>query len=142
MFLFQKEIAELSSNVAGIHLDQLLDYSEKVEGKKGQVVIEKMFKELKTLTDDILKANDKRVQQGFLPYPYLLPEFISNSASTWFINVSLMYNTPWRTWKNAYARVTLEYDFSCTEPAKTEDNESEAKVSIFGGLVLKLKDYY
>jgi len=76
------EIAELSSNVAGIHLDQLLDYSEKVEGKKGQVVIEKMFKELKTLTDDILKANDKRVQQGFLPYPYLLPEFICNSAST------------------------------------------------------------
>ena len=82
LFLFQKEIAELSSNVAGIHLDQLLDYSEKVEGKKGQVVIEKMFKELKTLTDDILKANDKRVQQGFLPYPYLLPEFICNSAST------------------------------------------------------------
>ncbi|XP_015768676.1 PREDICTED: allene oxide synthase-lipoxygenase protein-like [Acropora digitifera] len=76
------EIAELSSNVAGIHLDQLLDYSEKVEGKKGQVVIEKMFKELKTLTDDILKANDKRVQQGFLPYPYFLPEFICNSAST------------------------------------------------------------
>lgn len=76
------EIAELSSNIAGIHLDHLLDYSEKIEGKKGKLVVEKIFKELKTLNDDILKANDKRVHEGFLPYPYFLPEFVTNSAST------------------------------------------------------------
>lgn len=76
------EIAELSSNVAGIHLDQLLDYSEKIEGKKGIEVVEKFSKELKTLSDEIRKANDERVAQGFLPYPYFLPEFVTNSAST------------------------------------------------------------
>jgi len=76
------EIAELSSNLAGIHLDQLLDYSSKIEGQKGILVVEKFFKEFKNLKEQILKANDQWVTQGFLPYPYFLPAYVSNSAST------------------------------------------------------------
>lgn len=76
------EIAELSSNLAGIHLDQLLDYSTKIEGNKGREVVAKFHDELKNVGQEITKANDKRVKEGFLPYPYLLPEYVSNSAST------------------------------------------------------------
>lgn len=76
------EIAELSSNLAGIHLDQLLDYSSKIEGKKGKEVVAKFHEELKNVSEEITKANDKRVKEGFLPYPYLMPEYVSNSAST------------------------------------------------------------
>ncbi|CAH3021606.1 unnamed protein product, partial [Porites evermanni] len=76
------EIAELSSNLAGIHLDQLLDYSSKIEGKKGIEVVEKHHKQLESLTKEILKANDQRVVQGFLPYPYFLPAYVTNSPST------------------------------------------------------------
>lgn len=76
------EIAELSSNLAGIHLDQLLDYSSKIEGKKAKELIERFHDELKTVTEQMMKENEKRVDEGFLPYPYLLPEYVTNSAST------------------------------------------------------------
>lgn len=61
-----------------------------MEGKKGKEVAEKFHEELKTLDDEIIKANDKRVREGFLPYPYLLSEYVTNSASTWF--VQMMYS--------------------------------------------------
>lgn len=81
-YFHQQEIAELSSNLAGIHLDQLFDYSSKIEGKKAKELIERFHDELKTVTEQMMKENEKRVDEGFLPYPYLLPEYVTNSAST------------------------------------------------------------
>lgn len=78
----QQEIAELSSNLGGIHLDQLFDYSSKIEGRKAKEVVERFHDELKTVTQQIMQENEKRVDEGFLPYPYLLPEYVTNSAST------------------------------------------------------------
>ena len=81
-FVHQQEIAELSSNLGGIHLDQVLDYSSKIEGQKGQEVVAKFFEELKTLAEQIMNANDNRTDGNFLPYPYFLPIYVTNSAST------------------------------------------------------------
>lgn len=81
-YFHQQEISELSSNLAGIHLDQLFDYSSKIEGKKAKELIERFHDELKTVTEQMMKENEKRVDEGFLPYPYLLPEYVTNSAST------------------------------------------------------------
>ena len=53
-----------------------------MEDSKGRAIVEKFYKELETLTDEILKVNDERVTDGFLPYPYLLPDFVTNSVST------------------------------------------------------------
>ena len=81
-YFHQQEIAELSSNLGGIHLDQLFDYYSKIEGKKAKEVVERFHDELKTVTEQIMQENGKRVDEGFLPYPYLLPEYVTNSAST------------------------------------------------------------
>ena len=81
-YFHQQEIAELSSNLAGIHLDQLFDYSSKIEGKKAKEVIQRFHDELKNVTEQMMKNNQNREDEEFLPYPYLLPEYVTNSAST------------------------------------------------------------
>lgn len=81
-YFHQQEIAELSSNLAGIHLDQLFDYSSKIEGKKAKEVIAKFFEELKNVTRQMMKNNQNRFDESSLPYPYFLPAYVTNSAST------------------------------------------------------------
>lgn len=83
-YFYQQEIAELSSNLAGIHLDQLFDYSSKIEGKKAKEVIAKFFEELKNVTRQMMKNNQNRFDESSLPYPYFLPAYVTNSASTWY----------------------------------------------------------
>lgn len=75
-------MAELSSNVASIHLDQLFDYYGKLEDPTATKLVQKFYDDLDDLTKSIVQENDKRVKDGFLPYPYFLPGFVSNSIST------------------------------------------------------------
>ena len=83
LFFCWQEIAELSSNIASIHLDALFDYGSKLQDEQAGALVEKYYKGLDTLTKVLLDANDERVRQGFLPYPYFLPEYVTNSVSTW-----------------------------------------------------------
>ncbi|XP_020901452.1 allene oxide synthase-lipoxygenase protein [Exaiptasia diaphana] len=76
------EVAELSSNVASIHLDQLFDYFSKLEDPKAKILVQKFYDDLDGLSKSIVQDNDQRVRDGFLPYPYFLPSFVSNSIST------------------------------------------------------------
>ncbi|XP_032242854.2 lipoxygenase LoxA [Nematostella vectensis] len=76
------EVAELSSNVASIHLDSLFDYYSKMEDKDAKSLVHRFYESLDSLSKDILTENDQRVRDGLLPYPYFLPGFVSNSAST------------------------------------------------------------
>ena len=78
----QQEIAELSSNLAGIHLDQLFDYASKIEGKKAKEIVAEFNENLKNVTRKMMKNNHNRFETISLPYPYFLPAYVTNSAST------------------------------------------------------------
>ncbi|XP_031573741.1 allene oxide synthase-lipoxygenase protein-like [Actinia tenebrosa] len=76
------EVAELCSNIGSIHLDQLFDYYNKIEDEQGKVLVQKFYDDLDNLSKKILDDNDQRVRDGFLPYPYFLPGYVTNSIST------------------------------------------------------------
>ncbi|KAK3728622.1 hypothetical protein QZH41_011713, partial [Actinostola sp. cb2023] len=76
------EVAELSSNIASIHLDQLMDYYSKLEDPKAKTLVQKFYDDLDDLSKSIIEDNDQRVRDGFLPYPYFLPGYVTNSIST------------------------------------------------------------
>jgi hypothetical protein len=75
-------VAELSSNIASIHLDQLFDYFSKIEDKQGKELVQRFYDDLDDVSKSILEDNDQRVRDGFLPYPYFLPGYVTNSIST------------------------------------------------------------
>lgn len=71
------------SNIASSHLDKLFDYGSKLQDKKARKLLQHFVsKDLILVTKKMAFANAIRVKSGHLPYPYLLPDFITNSVST------------------------------------------------------------
>lgn len=74
---------EFYSDVASSHLDKLLDYGTKLQDAKARkLLVDFSATDLVKVTKKMAFANAVRVKDGHLPYPYLLPDFITNSAST------------------------------------------------------------
>lgn len=63
-------------------MDQLFDYYSKLTDDKGHKLVHKYYENMDELSKMMLDNNEKRVNTGFLPYPYFLPEFVTNSIST------------------------------------------------------------
>lgn len=67
--------------LAGVHLDSLLDYASHFDGA-AQELISRYFSQLSgEVTTTINAANAQRQQLGLLEYPWLLPANIPNSTS-------------------------------------------------------------
>lgn len=74
---------EFCSDIASSHLDQLFDYGTKLQDDKAKKLVKDFVAtDLVKVTKKMAFANAVRVNSGHLPYPYLLPDFITNSAST------------------------------------------------------------
>ena len=64
-------------------MDQLFDYGTKLQDDKAKKLVKDFVAtDLVKVTKKMAFANAVRVNSGHLPYPYLLPDFITNSAST------------------------------------------------------------
>jgi hypothetical protein len=80
--MFQDQI-EFTSNIATSHLDKLFDYGSKLQDEKARKYVKHFAAtDLVMVTKKMAFANAIRVKSGHLPYPYLLPDFITNSIST------------------------------------------------------------
>ncbi|CAB4008492.1 arachidonate 5-lipoxygenase-like [Paramuricea clavata] len=74
---------EFTSNIATSHLDKLFDYGSKLQDEKARKYVKHFAAtDLVMVTKKMAFANAIRVKSGHLPYPYLLPDFITNSIST------------------------------------------------------------
>ena len=81
-FLLQDQI-EFTSNIASSHLDKLFDYGSKLQDKKARNYVKQFVAtDLVMVTKKMAFAYAIRVKSGHLPYPYLLPDFITNSVGT------------------------------------------------------------
>ena len=74
---------EFTSNIASTHLDKLFDYGSKLQDKEAREYMDRFVEtNLVMVTKKMAFANAIRMKSGHLPYPYLLPDFITNSIST------------------------------------------------------------
>ena len=74
---------EFFSNIASSHLDKLFDYGPKLQDYKARKLVRDFFaNDFVEITKKLAFANAIRSRSGHLPYPYLLPDFITNSIST------------------------------------------------------------
>lgn len=82
LLFFQRQAA-LSMTLASLHYDSLFDYALRLPDEKGRLVVEKYYKYLQGyVKPTIEQRNVHRFEQGYLPYPYLLPKWIANSIHT------------------------------------------------------------
>lgn len=83
VFILFKDQIEFTSNVATSHLDKLFDYGSKLQDAKARNYVKNFVEtDLVMVTKKMAFANAIRVRSGHLPYPYLLPDFVTNSIST------------------------------------------------------------
>ncbi|XP_028402283.1 arachidonate 5-lipoxygenase-like isoform X2 [Dendronephthya gigantea] len=74
---------EFTSNIASSHLDKLFDYGSKLQDEKARNFVKNFVAtDLVMVTKKMAFANAIRVKSAHLPYPYLLPDFITNSVGT------------------------------------------------------------
>ena len=63
--------------------DVLFDYGKHLKDDRAKAVVNKYYDRLLgSITDEITARNQKRLQNGKLSYPYLLPKWMPNSIHT------------------------------------------------------------
>lgn len=69
--------------LGAMHYDSLFDFVANLPDKKGRLVVQKYYNYLHGyVTSAINQRNMQRLNEGHLPYPYLLPAWIGNSIHT------------------------------------------------------------
>jgi arachidonate 15-lipoxygenase len=81
-----KTAFQVSFQLAGLHLDQLLDYAGNFEGDGPNVAARNTVMRYKqqlegAISDEINRRNAERQELSLLPYPYFLPKNIPNGTS-------------------------------------------------------------
>ena len=67
-------------NLGSLRYDVLLDYGKHLEDDRAKAIVNKYHERLMvTINDQITARNQKRLANGKLSYPYLLPKWVPNS---------------------------------------------------------------
>ncbi len=76
-------MAQIGMSLANYRFDSLFDYGSQLPDKAGREVVVKWFNFLQqTLQPYLEKRNLRRLKEGHLTYPYLLPRWVPNGIQT------------------------------------------------------------
>ena len=73
----------MCSNLATLRFDKLFDYSAELEDGEAGKVIKSTFERLsREIEHKLEKRNRRRLENGQLTFPYLLPSWLPNGVQT------------------------------------------------------------
>lgn len=75
--------AGVAMSLGSLRLDRLLDYGKHLQDKTGGEIVQKHYNLLHNKVKPLLdERNQKRLQEGYLTYPFLSPAWVPNSIAT------------------------------------------------------------
>jgi len=75
--------AGVAMSLGSLRIDRLFDYGARLTEQGGRVIVLKHYNHLHSVVKPLLdNRNKRRLQEGYLTYPYLSPAWIPNSICT------------------------------------------------------------